>query len=513
MIRALLALCVCAPWMLASTAAAQQARFALVIGANAGEPGEVQLRFAEDDASDVADVFTRLAGVPEENMTLLRGRDAPRVRSVLSHLGTRIAAAKASGAETVLFVYYSGHADAGALHLGSSRLELSALKAGVNATGAQVAVLIVDACRSGALTRVKGGAPARPFVIQGEDRLASEGTAIITSSAAGEDAQESDKLEGGIFTHHLVTGLRGAADSARDGKVSLSEAYDYAYRETLRSSSRARFVQHPTYRFQLSGRQDLVVTTLESSAGLARLQIDAPGGWILLPQGAGDVVELSVDTPVELLVQPDRYRVRRRTSEVIYEGSVDARAGAVTAISADELTPVPYGLTVRKGLSNSPAWGPLVAAEVTGPLRPDLSRGIRSAAGVRIDLRQLAIEARFAWTIADATNSSLQIDQDAWGIDLTGAHVFDIGPIGLSTGLRVGADLVRQRFETAGDADPRLSLVGRAGPQLRLEYAPTADLTVSLGVGVDALARRDATGGLALSAQPSTGLGVIWYVP
>ena len=513
MIRALLALCVIASWGLASTAVAAQARFALVIGANVGEPGEVQLRFAEDDAADLADVLTRLGGVPEENMTLLRGRDAPRVRSVLRHLSARIAAAKAGGAETVLFVYYSGHADAGALHLGSSRLELPALKADVAATGAQVAVLIVDACRSGALTRVKGGAPAQPFVIQGEDRLASEGTAIITSSAAGEDAQESDQLEGGIFTHHLVTGLRGAADSARDGKVSLSEAYDYAYRETLRSSSRARFVQHPTYRFQLSGRQDLVVTTLDAGAGLARLQIDAPGGWVLLPQGAGEVVELSVDTPVQLLVQPDRYRIRRRTAEIIYEGSVDAQAGVMTPILADRLTPVPYGLTVRKGLSNSPAWGPFVSAEVTGPLRPGLSRGIRSAAGVRIDLRQLALEARFAWTATDATNSSLQIDQDAWGIDLTGAHIFDIGPIGLSTGLRIGADLVRQRFETAGDAAPRTGLVGRAGPQLRVEYAPTAGITLSLGVGVDAIARRDGAGALAWSAQPSTGLGVIWYVP
>lgn len=508
MIRLLLALC-----LLASKAAAEQARFALVIGANTGEPGEVQLRFAEDDAADLADVLTRLGGVPEENLTLLRGRDATRVRSVLSHLGARIQAAQAGGAETVLFVYYSGHADAGALHLGRSRLALGALKAGVTQTGAQVAVLIVDACRSGALTRVKGGAPAQPFVIESEDRLASEGTAIITSSAAGEDAQESDTLRGGIFTHHLVTGLRGAADGERDGKVSLSEAYQYAYRETLRSSSRARFVQHPTYRFELRGRQDLVITTLAGGAGMARLQIDAPGGWILLPEGAGEVVELSVDDPVELLVQPDSYRVRRRTAEVIYEGAVQARPGATTAINADALTAVPYGLTVRKGLSTSPAWGPLVAAEVTAPLRPGLSEGIRSALGARIDLRQLALEARFAWTFADARNSSLAIDQDAWGLDLTGLHVFDLGPIGLSVGLRVGADLVWQRFETAGDAAPRTGLVGRAGPLLRVEYAPTAGVAVGLGVGVDAGVRRDGAGAPAWSAQPSTGLTLVWYVP
>lgn len=499
---------------LSGVAAARQARFAVVIGANAGEPGEVRLRYAEADAADLAEVLTRLGGVPEENLSLLRGRDAGRVKAVLGHLTARIAAERAAGAETVLFVYYSGHADAAALHLGRSRLELTALKAAVTGTGAQVAVLVVDACRSGALTRVKGGAPAKPFAIEADDRLASEGTAIITSSAAGEDAQESDQLGGGIFSHHFVTGLRGAADTARDGTVSLSEAYDYAYRETLRSSSRARFVQHPTYRFQLRGRQDLVVTTLADAADLARLRIEASGGWVLLPQGAGEVVELSVGDPVDLLIRPDRYRVRWRTRDAIYEGDVAARPGRLTAVQVDALSPVPYGLTVRKGLGEAAAaWGPLVATELTGPLRPEQSNGLRTAVGARIDLRRLALEARVAWTTADARNSSLRLDQDAFGVDLTGLHVFDLGPVGLSVGLRAGADWVVQRFETDGVAPERGGLVGRAGPRIRLEYAPLAWLSLGVGVGADALVRRDGAGEPAWSAQPSGGLGVWIYVP
>lgn len=505
---ALLALC-----LLSALARAEQARFALVIGANAGEPGEVRLRFAEADAADVADVLTRLGGVPEEHLTLLRGRDARRVEAVLGHLKARIAAAREAGAETVLFVYYSGHADATALHLGASRLELRALEAQLGQIGAQVAVLIVDACRSGALTRVKGGAPAKPFEINAEDRLASEGTAIITSSAAGEDAQESDQLGGGIFTHHLVNGLRGAADAARDGAVTLSEAYEYAYRETLRSSSRARFVQHPTFRFQLAGRQDLTVTTLGEAAGLARLRLEGQGGWVLLPQGAGEVVEVSVDTPIELLVRPDRYRVRWRTPDAIFEGAVDAQRGASVAVATDALTPVPYGLTVRKGLSTAPAWGAIAATELTGALRPELSAGLRTAVGARIDLRQLALEGRITWTVADAQNSSLTIDQDGFGADLTGLHVFDVGPLGLSVGLRIGADLVQQAFETAGDAPDRRGLIGRAGPLVRLEYAPTAWLTLGIGAGADAIARRVTGGGLGWSAQPAAGIGVCLYVP
>jgi len=103
----------------------------------------------------------------------------------------------------VLFVYFSGHADVSSLHLGDSRLSFQRLKELAAGVGADVNVLVVDACRSGGLTRVKGATPAEPFEIKAEDRLDSLGLAIITSSAAGEDAQESERLSGGIFTHHF----------------------------------------------------------------------------------------------------------------------------------------------------------------------------------------------------------------------------------------------------------------------------------------------------------------------
>jgi uncharacterized caspase-like protein len=100
-------------------------------------------------------------------------------------------------------------------------------------------ILIVDACRSGSLTRVKGGTPAPPFDVHVRGSDGSEGAAFLTSSAANEDAQESDALQGSFFTHYLVSGLLGAADSDGDRRVSLSEAYAYAYEGTLRASSRS----------------------------------------------------------------------------------------------------------------------------------------------------------------------------------------------------------------------------------------------------------------------------------
>lgn len=58
-------------------------------------------------------------------------------------------------------------------------------------------------------------------------------------------AHESDRLRSSFFSHHLITGLRGAADADGDERVALSEAYDYAYRQTLRSSGQTTQLQPP----------------------------------------------------------------------------------------------------------------------------------------------------------------------------------------------------------------------------------------------------------------------------
>ena len=47
--------------------------------------------------------------------------------------------------------------------------------------------------------------------------------AILTSSAAGENSQESDVLRGSFFSHHLVAGLRGGgAGIGRTERVEFS---------------------------------------------------------------------------------------------------------------------------------------------------------------------------------------------------------------------------------------------------------------------------------------------------
>ena len=500
----------------AISARAEQARFGLVIGANVGEPGEAVLRYAERDASRFADVLSRFAAVPEENLLLLRGRTAPRVEAIFAGLRARVSQENAAGHETVFFVYYSGHADAQAMHLGASRLPLQRLRELLESTGATVKVMVVDACRSGELTRVKGAVPASPFEIQAEDTLASAGSAIITSSAVGEDAQESERLGGGVFSHHFVTGLLGAADVSRDARVTLSEAYRYAYNETLRTTSRARFVQHPTYAFRMRGREDLVVTRLGDNAGLGRLRLTGLGNWMLIPEGADDgkVTEVAVDGPTEVLVEPGRYMVRRRSATAIFEGRTSVSAGSVAEVASRDLERVPYGVTVRKGYDaqRRSAWALRSSAEVTGLVGDGFDPGLGFTVGARADFEALSLEliARYGW--AKASNQDLRIAQRHAGGLVTALRLFDMGRFAAGFGLRLGGDFVHQSFETTGDAPNRSALVGRLGALLRFEFAPTSNTITSLSLGFDGLVMPE-PGGMELAAVPFGGLGFAVYLP
>jgi hypothetical protein len=246
----------------ASVAQARVQRFAIVIGNNQGLPGDGALRYAESDASRMNDVLLELGSFEPVNVVLLAGKSASTLRSTLITLNDRIrATVSLPNTQVMLFVYYSGHADAENLHMGESLFGIAELAELVRGSAASFRLLILDACRSGALTRVKGGRITAPFGMPEEPRAPEEGLAFLTASSADEDAQESDALRGSFFTHALISGLLGAADGDGDGSVALDEAYRYAYESTVRATSRTLAgAQHPTFHYDFRGYGALVLT-------------------------------------------------------------------------------------------------------------------------------------------------------------------------------------------------------------------------------------------------------------
>jgi hypothetical protein len=86
-----------------------------------------------------------------------------------------------------------------------------------------VRIAVLDACSSGAFTRLKAARARQPFMIDESSNM--RGHAFLTSSAESEARRRNPIASAAsYFTHYLVSGFRGAADTSGDGKVTLSEA-------------------------------------------------------------------------------------------------------------------------------------------------------------------------------------------------------------------------------------------------------------------------------------------------
>ncbi len=437
--------------------------------------------------------------------------DAPSVQGAIASLRDRIAASPQS--DSVLFIYYSGHADSNALHLRGTRLPFTMLRELAQTAGAEMTVFVVDACRSGGITRVKGGRPTVPFDLGSEDHLEAEGIAIMTSSAASEDAQESDRLRGGIFTHHLVNGLAGAADASRDDLVTLSEAYRYAYAQTLRATVDAPVLQHPTFELALRGRQELVLTRLDGPSGYARVVFDAAGHYLVFGRFGserGVTAELDAVAGTELLLAPGSYLVQRRTTDAVGERSLTLALGDEQRIGEDDLTPLPFRETIRRGIA-TPAvvFSAGLGFELSGPVMPGLGPSWLGYLSGQWDMRDLAVQLRLRAGGGTHDNAGLAITSVLVGLDITALHAFDLAHgLALGLGLRIGADWLHQGFDTTGEAPARDQLVARVAPLGRLEWALFEDGSLGLDIGADIYALQSATtGGLAATVAPFVGLG------
>jgi hypothetical protein len=313
------------------TGAAQagQVRHAIVVGANDGGGVLEPLRYAERDAEQMGNLLLELGGFDEQSVTVLYApSDAVLRRALAQHANL------SEQYEDDLFLfYYSGHADAQGLRLGNERYYFEALKHDVRAVDSDLSIGILDACRSGSITRLKGASVSESIFHQA---VTTEGEAWLTASSADEVAQESDVLRGGFFSHYLQSGMRGAADT-NDGVVDLEELYRYtAERVIAHTGATAAGAQHPHFSRNLDGHGVIGLTDLRNAS--ARIELPSGVGGevsvLRLPDRI-QIAELNKDTEVRmyLAVPPGRYLIRRRDQGKLYEMSAGVSDGAEVVVS------------------------------------------------------------------------------------------------------------------------------------------------------------------------------------
>jgi hypothetical protein len=503
-----------------TVALAEPRKFAVVVGANQAPPGRAQLRYAHQDAQRVAEVLTTVGGFKSSDVKVLFD---PKPTDLLAVLDRALVTAQAG--EALLFFYYSGHADERFIFPGGERLAFADVKTRLDDRRAGLRVGLLDACRGGGWTGSKGLKTVEPFEMAPEPQLAEEGSVLIASSAGQENAHEAEALQGSFFTHHWNAALRGAADRTGDGVVTLGEAFEYARALTIRDTAAVGQVpQHPSFRMQLAGRQDLPLAWLgKQHTTLLFEQQTGPTELVRLSDGVVVVETRAGASQIRLGLAPGNYLVRRRTSRGALVRIVTLSAGGTTTLSESELERSSLSSGTAKGVDEldavAPTWaGKSVYASLALGVRhaPVIDPGLRAGAsdgkGVVLLRASLRATEHVWWTaplsvVYDAERASA-FNWLAWAGSpvLSAARKPEVERLSFGGIVGVGIDArVRQNGRHTYNASlSELSAFGFGDPwqetlttQLTLGISETIPETVTFNLGVAAASHLVIDGGFS----------------
>ncbi len=148
--------------------------------------------------------------------------------------------------DDLVLIYFSGHGKlnpAGRLHLATvdtvfneleaTSIPVEIIRSYIDISASRKVVLILDCCFAGAagdaFTKTRSDVGDQLQLMAG-----GRGTYIMTASTGIQVAQEKESDKYGVFTKHIIEGIRhGAADLNSDGRITMSELYEYVHDKVL----------------------------------------------------------------------------------------------------------------------------------------------------------------------------------------------------------------------------------------------------------------------------------------
>ncbi|MBE6353629.1 caspase family protein [Treponema sp.] len=316
-------------------------RYAVFIGCNSAGKNYQKLLYAGTDAMAFQKTMAEIGGISRSNGILLLEPSRTDLDDAMNSIAKKISEKKNGSKRSEFLFYYSGHSDENSLLLGKDRYDYSELKAAINNIPSDVHVVILDSCYSGNFIRTKGGQKQKPFLV--DDSSVVKGHAYLSSSSSQEFSQESDEIGSSFFTNSMLTGLRGAADSSGDKKVTLNELYSYAFTETLAKTEKTSAgPQHPNYNITLVGSGDLVLSDITNSDSVLHIAADLTGRFIIRDENGKLISEVNKlhDSPVYLALEEGSYDVMLIERNRTRQGSFTLANGKVFKLSADSFKTV-----------------------------------------------------------------------------------------------------------------------------------------------------------------------------
>jgi Caspase domain len=455
-----------------ATTATPGGRVALLVSSEAGTSDEAPLRFTTSDAERLAAVLRELGGFAADDVHLLRNPNAAEVLDALDTL------TRGPTAASVFFFYFSGHADAAALHPAGTLLPLDLLLHRLRSVPAELRIVLLDACGSGAAARAKGSRPAGPFEVRLDDQLPA-GDILVSSSAADEQSFEGE--HGGLFTLHWTAGLRGAADRNGDGQVTLSEAYEYAYAQTLRSTlGAATGPQHPAFRYELAGRRDPVLTQLAGAATVTLLA-EGDGEYVVFDAQERSVIA-EVPTrdgqPRRLALAPGAYLLKLRGLRSLRVARIQLAAGDDQVLREHQMQEVPLVRLSRKG-SLGDRWATVSLGQYASGLGP--AGQALASLGVEWEQSRWLFGADVGFSLGSEIHAGLVTQDLLLEVSATALYSLRLGVAALRFGPVLGVGWLRQAPAGCCTADGAGVLLGA---RVRLDVPVTQGLVLyALGDG------------------------------
>jgi len=199
---------------------------------------------------------------PPERVVVLDEEAATRA-SILEALQATCDRASAPGSRT--FVYFSGHGGQGADgasyilpvdarkgHYRTTAISARELSQRLDHCAGELTV-VLDCCRAAGMASWNGHAEAASalaehleltaFAESFRNEIYARGRVVFAASTASGKSYASPDSPYGIFTGHMLDGLRGAA-STNGGDVTVAQLFDYLQQRVVLSSSAA---QRPTF--------------------------------------------------------------------------------------------------------------------------------------------------------------------------------------------------------------------------------------------------------------------------
>ena len=445
-------------------AAADHPRFALAVSSSDGRAGRARLWFPAEDVQRLSSALTEVGGFTGDQLRVLRDPPLSALRAELDALAAQARASIARGEVPLVLFYYSGHAASDGLELGSSVLPYAELRDRLATLPGGVSVLVLDACHSGALTQVKGARPA-DLDFEVPARPGSDGLAILTSSSASEVAQESAELRGSFFTHHFTLGLRGAADGDGDGRITLAEAYRYAYHRTLSATSSSGVVpQHPTYSIRLAGKGEVVLAELQRSRSALLLGPGVGRRYLISRDRTHEVVAeiASAEGPLKVALPAGKYRVERLLPAPRLSGPLELPQDQVVTLKDASLQPVVASAALAKGSPwmDMPSTFLSVEGWLASPVLRNFGPDYGGGLGIRHDLDWLSVFGRATYSNKFVDDAGFEYLYRAVTANAGAALRFRVGSVGMLAGGQVGVSWASQRLYGGAQADGLLAEVG-----------------------------------------------------